>query len=99
MLGNNPDISYLTDNEEKEVSKYTNLRLSKCIASVGLNMKEGLCAYSFKHSSLIKDIKSLCESDSGRYLAGDYFEGVSIEGCFRSGYKTAKIVSTVLKPK
>lgn len=90
LLEQKKTIAELAVEGEKEVEKYTDEDLGKNIGSVGQILPRGLCAYSADHQILLENITKEVRQIQGLQLAGDYIEGVSIEGCFRSGKKASE---------
>lgn len=92
LLDKNISVEELVKIAEQEVETYTDLTLGKRVGNVGKIMTHGLCSYSYNHQLLLDDINKIVESKEGMTLAGDYMEGLSIEGCFLSGLKASKNV-------
>lgn len=99
LLQSNPSVETLIELAEKEVKKHTHLKLSKRLGYVGKVMQTGLCAYSPQHTALLENINKEIQIIDGLYLSGDYWEGVSIEGCFLSGIKTAKLIEETFEKR
>lgn len=96
LLNKNPSIETLINIAEEEVKTHTKLPLSKKLGSTGIIMKTGLCAYTLKHHSLLNEIQVNLSQASNLFLAGDYFEGVSIEACYNSGMMAAKKIACTI---
>ena len=66
--------------------------LSRCVAVdrrwrqrvVAKHFNPGLCAYRPYHAAFIEQLTAEAQKTAGLYLTGDYVQGASIEGCFRS---------------
>ncbi|HIP13413.1 MAG TPA: hypothetical protein EYG73_11940 [Arcobacter sp.] len=88
VLNNNYSIEELIVLAEKEFTKHSSIELPKRIDVAGRVTKQS--AYSLNHQEFLEDVKLNLIDSRNIYLAGDYLESTSIEGCYRSGVAVSK---------
>jgi len=81
-------IEELVQIAENEFFKHTSIKLPNRVGFTGKITKQ--TAYAIHHKEFLKNIQLDLLNNKEIYLAGDYLESASIEGCYRSGMFTAQ---------
>jgi oxygen-dependent protoporphyrinogen oxidase len=94
MLADDPSIEALLDHGERALARFVPLAKGRRVSFVGKVMQVGLCAYAIDHVGFAAGIDSALPRLPGLELTGDYFQGASIEACFRASLRCADRLSS-----
>jgi len=88
------NVDALLTRAEATLSRYVGVDRRWRRNVVARYFNPGLCAYRPYHAAFLQQITAEAQKVAGLYLTGDYVQGASIEGCFRSASACVRQLAT-----